>query len=508
MHRLSSRQAGVLVSYAYSIAQILVQLLYVPILLNGIGQSEYGLYQFVGSVMAYLTVINNVLAAGITKFYSRAYILQDQTLMENTLAIAKRLYWLVSVVAVLAILALGTVVSFVYSGSFDSGQIAEVDLMFVVLAVDMIVVMNNTINIAVITANEKFVFLRLSQLLTAILQPVLVVIMMQLWSSAVMVCVMTLACNLLCAVLQRVYAQSALKTKYTYHGMDKGLVKELLAFSSTVILVALSDQIFWKSGQLILGFFYGPDLIAVFAIGAQIYSVYMALGTSVATVFLPRITDIYLNSIDRSRELSSLFIQVGRISFYITFLVLAGFAILGEEFVSLWAGEKYRDAYWVALIVMVPFTIDIIQNLGLTILQVADKYQFRGYLNIVISAANVALSIFLASEYGVRGVAFSTAISMFIGNGLVMNWYYGKKIGLDVASFWRSIMRIGVPLILVSAFAGCVWQMIDLHGWISLIIAGAVFVVAYGIVAVLLCFNNEEKMLLFRKLGKNDLSSS
>ena len=48
----SSRKAGVIISYAYSIVQILVQLLYVPILLKGIGQAEYGLYQFVGSIMA------------------------------------------------------------------------------------------------------------------------------------------------------------------------------------------------------------------------------------------------------------------------------------------------------------------------------------------------------------------------------------------------------------------------------------------------------------------------
>lgn len=91
--------------------------------------------------------------------------------MENTLAIAKRLFWIISFVAVVVILFVGIIVIYSYSNSFSTAQLYEMSLMFVVLAADMVVVMNNIISIAVITAHENFVFLRLSQLVTAILQP-------------------------------------------------------------------------------------------------------------------------------------------------------------------------------------------------------------------------------------------------------------------------------------------------------------------------------------------------
>ena len=146
LNKASNRQIGVVVSYIYSAVQIIVQLLYVPILLSGIGQSEYGLYQFVGSIMSYLTIINTVLAAGVTKYYSKAYIEGNSTLMENTLAIAKRLYWIISAIAVLIIGAVGIVVVNAYTNSFSSAQLSEMSLMFIVLAADMVVVMNNTIS--------------------------------------------------------------------------------------------------------------------------------------------------------------------------------------------------------------------------------------------------------------------------------------------------------------------------------------------------------------------------
>lgn len=40
------------------------------------------------------------------------------------------------------------------------------------------------------------------------------------------------------------------------------------------------------------------------------------------------------------------------------------------------------------------------------------------------------------------GCALGTAISMIVGNGLIMNWYYQTHIGLDMRYFWKNILKI------------------------------------------------------------------
>lgn len=502
MAGISSRQAGVIVSYVYSIVQIAVQLVYVPLLLSGIGQSEYGVYQFVGSILAYLTVINTVLASGITKFYSRAVIEGDEIKMENTLAVAKRLHWCISAIAVVVIAMVGFIVINAYQCSFTHPQLHEMSLMFVVLAIDMVVTMNNTINIAVITARERFVFLKVSQLIAVLMQPAIVLVGMRFMPTALMVAVCTLFANMVCAAVQRVFAQSVLKTKYTFHYFDKSLVKEMIAFSGAVILVAFSDQVFWKSGQLILGFFYGPEVIAVFAIGAQIYSVYMVVGTTVSTVFLPRVTEIHLKDANPIVGFTDLFIRVGRISLYVSLFILWAFVIFGKEFIALWAGDGFIDAYWIALVVMVPYTVDIIQNLGLTILQVVNRYQFRGYMNAVISGANVALSIVLVQQFGILGAAVSTAGSILLGNCFIMNIYYSRVVGIDIQAFWKSIIRILIPLCALGMCAIVVWNALALHGWISLVLSGVIFAMIYLFVAYSSCFNQYERSLFWKMLNR------
>ena len=54
----NQRKSGAVLSYFSIIASTLVQLLYTPLLIRMLGQSEYGLYSLVASVIGYLTVLD------------------------------------------------------------------------------------------------------------------------------------------------------------------------------------------------------------------------------------------------------------------------------------------------------------------------------------------------------------------------------------------------------------------------------------------------------------------
>lgn len=60
--KIDQRKAGVILSYAGELVKILVSLVYTPIMLRLLGQSEYGLYQLVYSVVSYLSLLIIMLA--------------------------------------------------------------------------------------------------------------------------------------------------------------------------------------------------------------------------------------------------------------------------------------------------------------------------------------------------------------------------------------------------------------------------------------------------------------
>ena len=168
---------------------------------------------------------------------------------------------------------------------------------------------------------------------------------------------------------------------------------------------------------------------------------YMALSNAISGVYLPHITEMVARK-ESVQKLSGLFIQIGRWQYFLLGLVATGFIIFGKQFIQIWAGDGFEDAYWITLLIIIPFTIDLIQNIGLSILQAQNHYDFRAKVYFCIGILNLILAIPLGMKYGGIGCAFATGFSMFIGNGLVMNWYYSSVTGLQIKEFWKQIIKI------------------------------------------------------------------
>lgn len=491
-----NQRIGIVLSYTYTVSAIVVQLIYVPLLLKGMGQSEYGLYQLVGSFAAWVMSMNTILSAGVTRYYCKYMAANDEDLMEATLGLSRRIYWLMSACAMMVMAVLAWLVPVFYSNALSGDQLYECSLMLVVLGVNIVVTMNNTVSMASITANERFIFLKGLQLAVTWLEPAIVVLLLGVWPNALMVTCVVTGMNIACSLIRRLYAKVILCVKMRYRGFNSLLFKGLLAFSGAVLLVTMADQVFWKTDQLIIGYFFGASEVAKYAVGAQIYTAYLMLGLAISSVFMPEISRLCAKTVDM-HGLDALFVKVGRLSLYVLLAVLCAFAIFGKEFIVLWVGEDYLVAWYVAILVMIPFTIDLVQNLGLTILQVLDKYLFRGIMYLVLALMNVLATIPLVQSVGLVGAALSTGIAMFLGNGIIMNIYYSKKIGLDIKGYWRELAREALPLVVLALVAIPIWDCFRGGAdWVILIIGIALFLFAYFCVAWICSMNQFEKGLI------------
>ena len=102
-------------------------------------------------------------------------------------------------------------------------------------------------------------------------------------------------------------------------------------------------------------------------------------------------------------EINDIFKKVGRIQFAIMSLILSGFILYGKDFIVFWAGEDYISAYFMALIVMIPLLIPLIENTGIVILQAKNKHAFRAKIYLFIAILKIIVSVPLAKAY--NGIA-------------------------------------------------------------------------------------------------------
>ena len=272
-------------------------------------------------------------------------------------------------------------------------------------------------------------------------------------------------------------------------------------FTFFIFLNQIIDQINLNVDKFLLGRLTGTVSVALYGVGSQLNTLYMQLSSSVSNVFVPRVNTIVANH-EGNDKLSYIFIKVGRIQFMIMALVLSGFVFYGKYFISIWAGEGYDQSYWVALFLMLPVTVPLIQNIGIEIQRAKNMHQIRSVVYFLIAICNVGISIPLIKLYGPVGATIGTAIALLLGNIVFMNWFYYKKIELDIPLFWRNIFSLTlsmIPAFLVGILTSTVLKCTSI---IRLLIYIVIYSIVYGLSVYRFGMNSEEKQLIDKPMKK------
>lgn len=194
--------------------------------------------------------------------------------------------------------------------------------------------------------------------------------------------------------------------------------------------------------------------------------------------------------------------KVGRIQAIILGLILSGFVFLGIPFVKIWAGSEYVDSYTVALLLIAPVTVPLIQNLGIEIQRAKNMHKARAIVYLFIALANVALSIPLIKVMGPAGAALGTAISLIAGNIFFMNWYYHARIGMNMFYFWKEIAKFMPALIAPCMLGIIIMNFANITGLIKLGVFAIIYTIVYGLSMYFLGMNEEEKQLVMEPVRK------
>lgn len=497
---MNQRKIGIFLSYLNIVFQAVIGFLYVPILLHYIGKNEYGLYQLIGSLIAYFSIMDFGLTAAVIRFYTKYKSLKDKIGMENILAISIYGYAGVTVL----VLVVGAICYFnlneIFGSSMSSGELIEAKQMFLLLLFNIAVSLSTMIFRAVINAHEKFLFLKGLETVQLICQPILVILILQKYPTAMAVAVAQTILNVVLILARIYYCFGKLHISIHFHYWNKGLFSDFRRLALSVFAVSLIDQVFWKTNQIILGIVQGTGAVAVYSIASLIYMNYMALSTAISGVYLPHITEMVAKRKPIS-ELSTLFTQIGRWQYYLLALVATGFIIFGKQFIQIWAGNGFSDAYWITILIILPFTIDLIQNIGLAVLQAMNQYGFRARVYFMTGVLNLVLAIPLGMHYGGIGCAVATGFSMFLGNGIIMNIFYKKYIGLNIGDFWKQIGKITLCVLICLCVGYGINTLISSTGKVIFIVKIIFYTLFYSGMIYCFAMDSDEKNKV-RKLVK------
>lgn len=474
-------KAGVVLNYVVIILNTVVGLLYTPYMLRMMGQSEYGLYSLVASVIAYLTVLDLGFGNAIVRYTAKFRAEKKTEEQYEMFGMFFLLYLVIGIIAFGIGLGLYFNVGTLFGDTMTAVELDRARIMMLLLVANLAFTFPMSIWGSIIQAYEDFVFQKSLNIFRIILNTAVMICLLHFGYKAVAMVVVQTIFNVLTLVVNFIYCRRKLNIHiyFRFKHFHWGFLKEVALYSFWIFLNAIMDRVYWSTGQFVLGAMVGTAAVAVFAIAIQLEGMYMQFSTAISSVFLPKVTAMVATNRSR-KEISDLFIRTGRMQYIVLAYILSGFIIFGRQFIELWAGAGYSDAYIISLLFFIPLTVPLIQNLGITILQARNEMKFRSVLYIIIALVSLAMQIVLTRYFGGIGCAMGVSGALVVGQILIMNVYYRRRQDLDIKTFWKEISKMSIiPIVLIFSSMLVIRQFFALDSWGKLILGIAAFSLVY-----------------------------
>lgn len=497
----NQRKSGAILSYVSIIINTVIQLVYTPLLLRMLGQSEYGLYSLVNSVIGYLSILDLGFGNAIIVYTAKYRAKNDKRSEEKLHGMFKIIFYIIGVVTILLGLVLYFNLNLLFGNTMTDVELKKARIMMLILIFNLGVTFAFSIYSSIISAYEKFTFQKIIAIMSAVMKPVIMIPLLFLGMKSITMTLVITIINVAVVFSNYMFCRKKLNLKVKYNGFDKILFKKILSYSIWIFLGVIVDKVNWSVDQFVLGAVSGTIAVSIYSIASTLNQLFLNLSTAISSVFLPKMSALV--SKDATPEvLTKEFIKVGRIQYYIMFLACSGLVLFGKQFIILWAGKNFEQSYYVALFLIIPLCVPLIQNLGLSIMQAMNKYKFRSISTTIMAIFNLVISILLARKFGAVGSAMGTCIALIICNIILINIYYYKEIKLDVIKFWKNIIKMTILFTIPILIIIIIMKLTNLTGIVNFVVYGSIYTIIYCFNAYFLIMNEYEKGLIMDVLRK------
>lgn len=495
---MSQRLNAAMLSYTQVAVRIVTTLVFTPILVGALGQEGYGLFSIVGALATYFYMIDFGMNDGVMRFFVRHENTPDERrrFLKQMLGFYAGLGLLVAG----ATFAVHGLAPALFGASLTGPQVALLqDMIIAVGAGAVVMVAFNPLG-ALLSAMERFVFLRLLEIFTAVTSTLLTVVLLWQGFGALMVVIVMSGALVFQVAARLIYIVLVLKIPVGWSWPGWSRLKPVALYAAPIFVSVMVEQIYWKLDNLIIGAVLGAAPVALYAIGTTFNKHLMSFGTAISRVMAPEIIRQADSGAD-APALNSLLIRVSRLQALFLLLVISGLGLFGARFIDLWLGPDFGLAYTILLIVLIPYTLELIGNARNILLQVKNLYWHRSLMILAIACLNIPLTIVLLNLWGVVGAAISTGIGLMVGY-VAVAILLQLKLGLDMGRYFRELARGLVLVLAVCVPVGLALNHWMIGGWAGLFLCIALYTPLYAGLMLAIGMNPYERGLVRRVLTK------
>ncbi len=245
--------------------------------------------------------------------------------------------------------------------------------------------------------------------------------------------------------------------------------------------MACATTVYTNLDEVMLGFMAGDDSVGYYHAAVRVKSLLVALITSLGAVLLPRLSHYVEQGLEadfkRICNKAVNYILITALPLTVFFIILAG------DVIALLAGSAFLRSVSVMQIIMpTVFLIGITNILGIQILVPTGREKYVLYSVMAGALTDLVMNLLFIPVYGPDGAAVGTLLAEIVVL-LIQLCFLREEMG----DFFKGIQYLRIVAVLLISTALLMFLCVNtaFSPFVTLIVFGSVFFLAYGVLLVL-----------------------
>ncbi len=456
-----------------------------PILVHSLGDSRYGIWVLVDSVLAYLALADLGVGAAVLRYVARFEGLRDRVNLNRLFSTSLAIFLAAGIVALSTTLAL----AFLFSNPLGVADelVSDTRWLLVLLGVNLAMGLPLGIYGTVLSALRHYPLKNGIHVAVLLVRSGLLLLVLYYGGGIPGIAIVITACSLGEHLLYAWAAHCYLPgLRFSPRLANRTTLKSIFGYSTFVFIALIAGRVSFQSDAIVIAAFLTPEHITYFAIAAGLMSRARDCVITLTAVLTPTISN--LEALGDQAGVRTVLVTGTRYVLYLAMPIQIGGLLFGYSFLSLWMGPRYADMCYLTLaILLAPLPITMSKNVSLRVLHGLGRVKLYSAFTVAEAVVNLLLSILLVLWLrSIEGPALGTAIPAVV-QSLAVTVLACRVVGIHTGihlarSFARPLLASGA-LLLVWFF---VLRWMPPQSWGTLITAGLLGIVPYAAVVVAL----------------------
>jgi O-antigen/teichoic acid export membrane protein len=441
-------------SIASFLVTFAVGLFLTPYIIKRIGDTGYGFWSLIGSYLGFYNLLKLGVDQAVCYFVARDISKSDHGSIDQIVSTALAVFTFLGFLLII----LGFLLAPALASYFDVPleYLQSFKTTFVILTISAAINFPGSVIGAILKGNEKYVFHSNVTIISTLLRVVLIIFWLSHGGGLIQVAYATLISTLV-GIFLSVNKLSGLnhQPKVRFDAINHKALESLLKYGVITSFIFLADLLRFNLDTLIIGKQIGPNSVAKYSVAILIVNNMFALVSSGVNVLTPRFAG--LRGKNATKELKDVFLQALSLSAWLASGMTVLAFIFGYRFILWWVGEDFAASVYVLNIFLLFFILAAAQKPAQALLYGINRHSFFAISGVGYGIANLMISLALAPQYGIIGVAIGTTVSVSFVKLFIQPVYISRIVGVPLWDYFRNILipiTIAIGFILIAEFIG------------------------------------------------------